>query len=265
MDSLRWISLLLLIAPVCCRAVQFGGQVRAADQIVPGATVTALQGGAKVDGVHRRERPLHHGTHSRRLADRNQYVRVHHHQGPGHGERWRPQSRLGVEHAQALRTWWTNGGSRTGGRSTARRAWCRPGRARRTRQSRSRWSKDRRQFSGTRRIRRPGRSRAGQGRGEEFQVSRSRDFKVPRYGQLPRDNRPTRRRKRRRRRMRTSAARRTNRCWSTEASAADWNNRAMTKRDGSAPWAAVGVLEGRAVPVVLAARVARFRRHRVYR
>jgi hypothetical protein len=50
MDSPRWISLLLLM--VCCPsllgAAQIGGQVRAADQIVPGATVTALQGGAKV-------------------------------------------------------------------------------------------------------------------------------------------------------------------------------------------------------------------------
>ena len=52
MDSRRWTSLLLLIQAVCCpsllRAAQFSGQVRAADQIVPGATVTALQGGAKV-------------------------------------------------------------------------------------------------------------------------------------------------------------------------------------------------------------------------
>jgi hypothetical protein len=52
MDSLRWTSHLLVIAAVCCpsmlRGVQFSGQVRAADQIVPGATVTALQGGAKV-------------------------------------------------------------------------------------------------------------------------------------------------------------------------------------------------------------------------
>src|ERR1035437_5277443 len=52
MDSLRWTSLLLLLPAVCCPwllgAAQFSGQVRAADQIVPGATVTALQGGAKV-------------------------------------------------------------------------------------------------------------------------------------------------------------------------------------------------------------------------
>ena len=53
MDSVSRISpLLLLIAAVCCpwllSAAQFSGQVRAADQIVPGATVTALQGGAKV-------------------------------------------------------------------------------------------------------------------------------------------------------------------------------------------------------------------------
>ena len=51
MDSLRWTSLLLFIAPVLCGAVQFGGQVRAADQIVPGATVTALQGGARVTAL----------------------------------------------------------------------------------------------------------------------------------------------------------------------------------------------------------------------
>jgi trimeric autotransporter adhesin len=52
MDSLRWTSLLLSIAAVCFpgrgSAAQFSGQVRAADQIVPGATVTAVQGGAKV-------------------------------------------------------------------------------------------------------------------------------------------------------------------------------------------------------------------------
>jgi len=51
MDSLRWTSLLLLLPAGCAsllQAAQFSGQVRAADQIVPGATVTALQGGAKV-------------------------------------------------------------------------------------------------------------------------------------------------------------------------------------------------------------------------
>src|SRR3954471_14524647 len=50
MDSLRWTSLLLLIPAGCAslHAAQISGQVRAADQIVPGATVTALQGGAKV-------------------------------------------------------------------------------------------------------------------------------------------------------------------------------------------------------------------------
>src|ERR1039457_4112696 len=52
MDSVRWASLLLLTLAVCrpspLGAAQFSGQVRAADQIVPGATVTALQGGAKV-------------------------------------------------------------------------------------------------------------------------------------------------------------------------------------------------------------------------
>src|ERR1035437_6774359 len=50
MDSARWTSRLLLIAAGCASllgAAQFSGQVRAADQIVPGATVTALQGGAK--------------------------------------------------------------------------------------------------------------------------------------------------------------------------------------------------------------------------
>src|SRR5215470_17467340 len=52
MDSVRCTSLLLLISAAGCSfplgAVQFSGQVRAADQIVPGATVTALQGGAKL-------------------------------------------------------------------------------------------------------------------------------------------------------------------------------------------------------------------------
>src|SRR5689334_16807649 len=51
MDSARWASLLLLTLAGCVLpvgAVQFSGQVRAADQIVPGATVTALQGGAKL-------------------------------------------------------------------------------------------------------------------------------------------------------------------------------------------------------------------------
>src|ERR1035438_6877722 len=52
MDSVRWASLLLLTLAVCrpspLGAAQFSGLVRAADQIVPGATVTALQGGAKV-------------------------------------------------------------------------------------------------------------------------------------------------------------------------------------------------------------------------
>ena len=52
MDSLRWTSLVVFtLAAVCpgeLAAAQIGGQVRAADQIVPGATVTALQGGAKV-------------------------------------------------------------------------------------------------------------------------------------------------------------------------------------------------------------------------
>ncbi len=52
MDSPQWNSPLLLIAALGCplllSAAQVAGQVRAADQIVPGATVTALQGGAKV-------------------------------------------------------------------------------------------------------------------------------------------------------------------------------------------------------------------------
>ncbi len=52
MDFARFAPLLLLILAagsiLPLRAVQFSGQVRAADQIVPGATVTALQGGAKL-------------------------------------------------------------------------------------------------------------------------------------------------------------------------------------------------------------------------
>src|SRR3954466_15546452 len=52
MDSPHWTSRVLVLAAVCCASMlhagQFGGQVRAADQIVPGATVTALQGGAKL-------------------------------------------------------------------------------------------------------------------------------------------------------------------------------------------------------------------------
>jgi len=50
MDSRRWALLLLTLAVGCAsvEAAQFSGQVRAADQIVPGATVTAVQGGAKV-------------------------------------------------------------------------------------------------------------------------------------------------------------------------------------------------------------------------
>src|ERR1039458_8061922 len=52
MDCMRWTSLLLWLPALCCPRLlggsQFSGQVRAADQIVPGATVTALQGGAKV-------------------------------------------------------------------------------------------------------------------------------------------------------------------------------------------------------------------------
>src|ERR1022692_4529703 len=52
MDSVRWASLLLLTLAVCrpspLGAAQFSDLVRAADQIVPGATVTALQGGARV-------------------------------------------------------------------------------------------------------------------------------------------------------------------------------------------------------------------------
>src|ERR1035438_10643973 len=55
MDSPRWTALFLLTLAVCCPslldAAQFSGQVRAADQIVPGATVTALQGGAQVTAV----------------------------------------------------------------------------------------------------------------------------------------------------------------------------------------------------------------------
>ena len=51
MGSVRRIPILLLTAAVGCAwldAAQVSGQVRAADQTVPGATVTALQGGAKV-------------------------------------------------------------------------------------------------------------------------------------------------------------------------------------------------------------------------
>ena len=52
MDSPRWTSYLILVLALACPAllpaVQITGQVRAADQLVPGATVTALQGGAKV-------------------------------------------------------------------------------------------------------------------------------------------------------------------------------------------------------------------------
>ena len=107
--------------------------------------------------------------------------------------------------------------------------------------------------------------REGGGRDAVFPVSRNQDFRVPQCGQLRRDNRRTRRCKRRRCRMRISAAMPMNRCSSMEASAAAWNNRAMTKRGDSAPWPAAAVPEDRAVQVVLAARVVRFRRHKVYR
>ena len=48
---MRWASAILLIPAVCSpwlRAAQFSGSVRAADQLVPGATVTARQGETKV-------------------------------------------------------------------------------------------------------------------------------------------------------------------------------------------------------------------------
>src|SRR5436190_12986034 len=38
----------LLLAPAILAAIQHSGGVRAADQFIPGATVTARQGGAKV-------------------------------------------------------------------------------------------------------------------------------------------------------------------------------------------------------------------------
>ena len=38
----------ILLGPGCLSAVQHSGSVRAADQFLPGATVTAVQGGAKV-------------------------------------------------------------------------------------------------------------------------------------------------------------------------------------------------------------------------
>src|SRR5215831_5066409 len=48
----HWIVRSLAVAafcsPILLRAVQFSGSVRAADQLVPGATVTAINGGAKV-------------------------------------------------------------------------------------------------------------------------------------------------------------------------------------------------------------------------
>jgi hypothetical protein len=50
-DFMRWASAIFLIPVVCApwlRAAQFSGSVRAADQLVPGATVTARQGETKV-------------------------------------------------------------------------------------------------------------------------------------------------------------------------------------------------------------------------
>ena len=50
-DFMRWASAIFLIPVVCSpwlRAAQFSGSVRAADQLVPGATVTARQGETKV-------------------------------------------------------------------------------------------------------------------------------------------------------------------------------------------------------------------------
>src|SRR5215467_4176093 len=44
---MRLLASLLLVSSVLC-AVQHSGSVRAADQFIPGASVTARQGGAKV-------------------------------------------------------------------------------------------------------------------------------------------------------------------------------------------------------------------------
>jgi hypothetical protein len=106
------------------------------------------------------------------------------------------------------------------------------------------------------------RDAAGRVRGVVFQASRNRDFRVPRYEPLQRDNRPTRRRKRRRYRMPTSAATPTKRCWSTGASAAAWSSQAMTRCGGNAPWVGEAVREDQ---VDLVDRAARFRRPRAYR
>ena len=40
--------LILLLEPVCAHAAQVGGTVRAADQLIPGATVTARSGESKI-------------------------------------------------------------------------------------------------------------------------------------------------------------------------------------------------------------------------
>ena len=130
MDSARFASLLLLTLAAGCvfplGAAQFSGQVRAADQMVPGATVTALQGGAKLTaftdengrysldltpGVWQIEVSMFEFTTSKgQVTVSDEGI-----------------ARLGVEHAEALRTRRTRrhcagGGSATCGAGIGRGA-----------------------------------------------------------------------------------------------------------------------------------------------
>ena len=84
---MRWASAVLLVSGVCTpllTAAQFSGSIRAADQFVPGATVTARNGETKVSCLHRRKRALHHGPGSRCLGYTGRNVRVHSRESPVH-------------------------------------------------------------------------------------------------------------------------------------------------------------------------------------
>ena len=176
--------------------------MRAADQIVPGATVTALQGGAKVTAF-----TDENGRYTLELTPGVWQIEVSMFEfttakgqvtvsdgGIAQG--------LGVEHAQALRTRWTGG---RGGRATAAAPLpAAPGIGRGARGARGNRGADGqggqrgygnfpgrggpRRTSGRRRAGRSGRP----GRGTRRTGSgASRDFRVPRCARLRKDSRPT--------------------------------------------------------------------------
>ena len=244
--------------------MQFGGQVRAADQMVPGATVTALQGGAKVtaftDENGRYTLELTPGVWQIEIS-MFEFTTAKGQVTVSDGDL---NARLGVEHAEALRTRWTH---RRQPAPAAVPLPAAPGVGRGRAAHAAIAVPDGQRAGGNF----PGRGRSGglrgraraQGPGRGVPGQPQPGFQSAAVRATPEGQQANAQAQIRRRRLPTSAARRTNRLLvngsisgGLEQSSDDEarRQRAMGGRGGP---------EDRAVPVVPAARAARFRRHRV--